>query len=132
MEELEQKMASSQLGSATQDAKDIKGFKVLVKQVSCDNVDALRQMGDQMRDKLGGIVVLAAPMGEGKISILAMASKEAVAKGFHAGKVVKEVAGVMGGGGGGRPDMAQAGGKDLSKLPAALDRAWEIIPQLLK
>ena len=131
-EELEHKMAASQLGSLDADAKEMKGFKVLVKQVSCDNVDALRQMGDQLRDKLGGIVVLAAPMGENKVSVLAMASKAAVAQGFHAGKVVKEVAQVMGGSGGGRPDMAQAGGKDVTKLPEALQKAWDVIPQLLK
>ena len=61
-----------------------------------------------------------------------MASKAAVAQGFHAGKVVKEVAQVMGGSGGGRPDMAQAGGKDVTKLPEALQKAWDVIPQLLK
>ena len=94
----------------------VKGVPVLVQKVSAGDVEALRSLGDQMRDKVGGVVVLADVIDSGKINILAMATKDAVAKGIHAGQIVKEVARVCGGGGGGRPDMAQAGGKDASKL----------------
>ena len=85
-----------------------------------------------MRDKVGGVVVLADVIDSGKINILAMATKDAVAKGIHAGQIVKEVARVCGGGGGGRPDMAQAGGKDASKLDEALKTALTVIEGQIK
>ena len=71
-------------------------------------------------------------IGNGKIGILAMAAREAVGKGIHCGKIVKEVASLCGGGGGGRPDMAQAGGKDAAKLDAALEAAWKVIEGQVK
>ena len=71
-------------------------------------------------------------MEGGKISILTMATKDAIAKGAHAGNIVKAVAKVCGGGGGGRPDMAQAGGKDVSKLDEALESAWNVISDMIK
>ena len=85
-----------------------------------------------MRDKVGGVVVLADVIDSAKINILAMATKDAVAKGIHAGQIVKEVAKVCGGGGGGRPDMAQAGGKDASKLDEALKTALTVIEGQIK
>lgn len=85
-----------------------------------------------MRDKVGGVVVLADVIDSGKINILAMATKDAVAKGIHAGQIVKGVAKVCGGGGGGRPDMAQAGGKDASKLDEALKTALTVIEGQIK
>ena len=80
-----------------------------------------------MRDKVGGVVVLADVIDSGKINILAMATKDAVAKGIHAGQIVKEVAKVCGGGGGGRPDMAQAGGKNPAGIPAAIAEASKVL-----
>ena len=100
--------------------------------VKVDDVDALRSLGDKMRDKVGGVVVLAATLPGDKINILAMATKEAIKAGVHSGNIVKEVAKITGGGGGGRPDMAQAGGKDPSKLNEALDAAWVIIEEQIK
>ena len=94
-------------------------------------MDARRNLGDQMRDKVGGVVVLAAAIGD-KVSILTMATKDAVAKGVHAGNVVKAVAKICGGGGGGRPDMAQAGAKDASKIDEALSAAYGIIEDQIK
>ena len=99
--------------------------------MNADSVDALRNLGDQMRDKVGGVVVLAAVMGE-KVSILTMATKDAVAKGAHAGNIVKAVAKLCGGGGGGRPDMAQAGAKDVAKLDEALAAAYDIVAGMIK
>lgn len=130
-EELAGQIAKAQVSNVADQVRDIKGVPALVQRVDADSVDALRNLGDQMRDKVGGVVVLAAVMGE-KISILTMATKDAVAKGAHAGNIVKAVAKVCGGGGGGRPDMAQAGGKDVSKLDEALTAAWDIIAGQIK
>ncbi|MCQ2363139.1 MAG: alanine--tRNA ligase, partial [Acidaminococcaceae bacterium] len=125
-EELSAAMSKSQLGNVMDKVQDFNGVKTLVLKVQADNMDALRDLGDQLRDKVGGAVVLATEMG-GKAVILAMASKDAVSKGVHSGNIVKEVAKLCGGGGGGRPDMAQAGAKDLGKLDVALDAAWDIV-----
>lgn len=120
-------MAAAAAAKAEDLAKEIKGVKVLVQKVAVGDVAALRTLGDQLRDKTGGVVVLASVFENGKIGILAMASKELVGKGIHCGQIVKEVATLCGGGGGGRPDMAQAGGKDPEKLDAALNAAWSVI-----
>ena len=130
--ELEGQIAKAQVSDAASSVCDIKGVPVLVQKVSAGDVEALRRLGDQMRDKVGGVVVLADVIDSGKINILAMATKDAVAKGIHAGQIVKEVAKVCGGGGGGRPDMAQAGGKDASKLDEALKTALTVIEGQIK
>lgn len=126
VDELAAQMSQSQLGDVIEKVQDFNGVKTLVQKVQADNMDALRDLGDQLRDKVGGAVVLATEM-DGKAVILAMATKDAVGKGVHSGNIVKEVAKLCGGGGGGRPDMAQAGAKDLAKLDAALEAAWEIV-----
>lgn len=131
-DELAAEIAKAQVSDVSDKVRDLKGVPALVQKVSVDSIDALRNLGDQMRDKIGGVVVLAAVLDGGKISILTMATKDAVAKGVHAGNVVKAVAKICGGGGGGRPDMAQAGGKDAAKLDAALDAAWNIIEEQIK
>ncbi|MDO4935447.1 MAG: alanine--tRNA ligase [Phascolarctobacterium sp.] len=130
-EELAGEIAKSQIDDVLDKVQDFGGVKTLVQKVQADNIDALRNLGDQLRDKVNGAVVLAAEM-DGKAVILAMATKEAVVKGIHAGNIVKEVAKLCGGGGGGRPDMAQAGAKDLSKLDNALKTAWDIIKNQVK
>jgi alanyl-tRNA synthetase len=82
-------------------------------------MDDIRALADGLRDKTQGVVLIAGSK-DGKVHIVAMGTQEAITKGFHAGKLVKEVATTTGGGGGGRPDMAQAGGKDPSKIAEAL------------
>ena len=129
---LESKMAAAAASSAADQIKEIKGVNTLVQKVSVSDVNALRTMGDQLRDKTGGVVVLASVFENGKIGILAMAHKDAVAKGIHCGKIVKEVATICGGGGGGRPDMAQAGGKDAEKVDEALQAAWGVVEGQIK
>ena len=126
-DEMEKKLVAVQAASVTADAKEVKGVPFLAQEVKVQDVDALRKMGDTLRDKTGGVVVLAAPMSADKVNILVMASKEAVQKGIHAGKIAKGVAQAMGGNGGGRPDMAQAGGKDASKVQAGLAKALELV-----
>ena len=131
-EELAAQIAKAQVSNVADQVRDLKGVPAIVQKVEADSIDALRNLGDQMRDKVGGVVVLAAVMDGGKISILTMATKDAIAKGAHAGNIVKAVAKVCGGGGGGRPDMAQAGGKDVSKLDEALESAWGTIEAMIK
>lgn len=126
-DEMEKKLVAAQAASVTADAKEVKGVPFLAQEVKVQDVDALRKMGDTLRDKTGGVVVLAAPMSADKVNILVMAPKEAVQKGIHAGKIAKGVAQAMGGNGGGRPDMAQAGGKDASKVQAGLAKALELV-----
>ena len=130
--ELADRIASSQLDEIDSKVKDFKGIKALVQSVAVDDIDALRSLGDKMRDKVGGVVVLANIASEDKINILAMATKDATKAGIHCGNIVKEVAKITGGNGGGRPDMAQAGGKDVTKLQEALDAAWNIIAGQVK
>lgn len=130
-EELAGEIAKAQVSDVADKVKDVKGVAVLAQKVNADSMDALRNLGDQMRDKVGGVVVLAAAVGD-KVSILTMATKDAVAKGVHAGNVVKAVAKICGGGGGGRPDMAQAGAKDASKIDEALSAAYGIIEDQIK
>jgi alanyl-tRNA synthetase len=130
--ELENKIASAQVGDIASQIRSIKGVKILVQIVSVNDMEALRSLGDQMRDKVDGVVVLASKFSDGKISVLAMATKTAIAAGVNSGTVVKEVAKIMGGGGGGRPDMAQAGGKDASKMEEAMEKAWLIVEGLIK
>jgi alanyl-tRNA synthetase len=124
---LEAKIDAAAAKAAGDQVRDIKGVKALAQKVSVADVPALRTLGDRLRDTTQGVVVLASVFENGKIGILAMATKDAVGKGIHCGNIVKEVAKRCGGGGGGRPDMAQAGGKDAAKLDDALAAAWGVI-----
>jgi alanyl-tRNA synthetase len=101
-------------------------LKLLFTVVDSDNADELRNMADKIKDLLGECVVVLGSVQDDKISFVAMATKNAVAKGAHAGNIIKETAKVAGGGGGGRPDMAQAGGKDTSKIGDAMAKAKEV------
>ncbi|MDD3395973.1 MAG: alanine--tRNA ligase [Acidaminococcaceae bacterium] len=130
--DLESKMASAQIEDSAAAIQECKGVKFLTQKVQVADVDALRKLGDQLRDKVDGLVVLAAALPEGKILLLAMATKEAVAQGIHCGNVIKAVAKIMGGGGGGRPDMAQAGGKDAAKTDEALAAVSDLVAQQVK
>jgi alanyl-tRNA synthetase len=106
----------------------ISGTNVLIAQVKDIDGKQLRQMADQLKDKLGSGIVILAGANDGNVNLVASVSKE-LTKRFHAGNIVKELAGMVGGGGGGRPDFAQAGGKEPEKIGAALRRAEEIIKQ---
>ena len=106
----------------------VNGTKFLISQV--DGVDAkqLRDIADQLKEKIGSGVVVLASAGEANVNLVASVSKE-LTKRYHAGNIIKELAGMVGGGGGGRADFAQAGGKDPAKIDAALKRAEELIRQ---
>jgi alanyl-tRNA synthetase len=106
----------------------VNGTKFLISQV--DGVDAkqLREIADQLKEKLGAAVIILASSGAENVNLVASVGKELTKK-YHAGNIIKELAGMVGGGGGGRPDFAQAGGKEPARIEAALQRAEELIRQ---
>lgn len=129
---LKEKLTSGSEDELLNSAIEIKGIKSIIGVVKDVEGDALRNLGDKLRDRLGEGVIVLGSSSNGKVQFIAMASKEAVAKGVHCGKIIKEVATIAGGGGGGRPDMAQAGGKLPEKLKEAIDKAPAIIESLAK
>ncbi len=123
------KSAGNTLDQLIQKAIDIDGTKVVIARINIQNPGMLRQIGDQLRDKLkSGIGVLFADVG-GKASILTVVTKDITNK-YHAGKIISEVAELVGGKGGGRPDMAMAGGKNANKILDAITKVPEIIRNL--
>lgn len=115
------KLSNIEAGSLVSNVKEINGVKVLVAKVQATDMNNLRAMADELKQKLDSvIIVLGSAQGE-KVNLIAGVTKDYIDRGFHAGKLIKEVATRCGGGGGGRPDMAQAGGKDPEKLDAALN-----------
>lgn len=120
-EALKSKAAKEALGDVMNQVTEIKGVKLLAAKVDGIDMNGLRDLGDQLKEKLGeGVVVLVSNM-DGKVNLVAMATDAAMAKGAHAGNLIKGIAALVGGGGGGRPNMAQAGGKN----PAGIDKAIE-------
>ncbi len=126
-ERMQTEAAAGQAVSLAGKAVKIGGFEVVAAKVDADNQEQLRELADRIRDRLQtGVVLLASDQG-GKVALVAMADKEAVAAGAHAGKLVKEAARITGGGGGGRADMAQAGGKDVDRIEEALSGATALL-----
>ena len=130
-ESLKSKEAKEALGDVTKQAIDVKGVPFVAAAVPGVDMNGLRDLGDQCRNKLPGSVVLLISDKDGKVSLMAMASDEAVKKGAHAGNLVKAVAPKVGGGGGGRPNMAQAGGKNPAGIPDALKEAAAVLESQL-
>jgi alanyl-tRNA synthetase len=131
IDDLKAKVAAGASEDILRSAVDIKGIKAVTAIVDID-IEGLRSLGDRLRDKLGKSVIILASRKDGKITFIAMASKEAVASGVHAGNIIREVAKIAGGSGGGKPDMAQAGGKDPGKLTEALKSIHNIIESMIK
>ncbi len=125
-ESLRAKASLAEAGSLTDKLRSIGGIPVLAEQVHAGDMDSLRNMVDSLKAKLGSAVIVLGSVQEDKVNLVAAVTPDLVAKGLHAGKLVKEAAARCGGGGGGRPDMAQAGGKDPSKLAEALELAAEL------
>jgi alanyl-tRNA synthetase len=125
-EQLKSKMAMMTADAPGEEYRNINGVKVLAKKVSIDNPGALRELADNFRDKIqSGVVVLGAVSGP--IALLSAVGTKDLPHRFHAGNIVREVASFVGGGGGGRPDMAQAGGTKPENLDQAIEKAHEII-----
>ncbi|MCM3630160.1 alanine--tRNA ligase [Paenibacillus glycanilyticus] len=126
-ESLQAKLSRIEAGSLEQNAKTVGDVTVLSAKVSAPTMDALRGIADELKLKLPSAVIILGAVQEDKVNLVAAVSADLVKKGFHAGKIVKEAAAHCGGSGGGRPDMAQAGGKDASKLDEALKLAEELV-----
>lgn len=127
LESMKSKAAKEALGDVMGQVKDVKGVKLLATAVEGVDMNGLRDLGDQLKDKLGeGVIVIASNAGD-KVNLIAMATDEAMAKGAHAGNLIKRIAGLVGGGGGGRPNMAQAGGKNPAGIPEAIAKAEDIL-----
>ena len=124
-----------QTGAASADAlvaqaQDVDGIKVVAGRVDVATADALRDAGDAARKRIGSGVIVLAAVVEGRPAFVAMVTPDWIRAGLHAGKVIKEIAAVTGGGGGGRPEMAQAGGKDVARIAEALTAVPEVVRRL--
>jgi alanyl-tRNA synthetase len=126
--QLHQKLARSQFGDLLGQVKQVNGVNVLAAQVDVGGVDNLREMTDWFTDKVGSGVAVLAMVSNGKPVIVAKVTGDLIERGVKAGDLVRDVAQIVGGGGGGRPNMAQAGGRDPEKLPEALAS----VPSLVK
>ncbi|OES44286.1 alanine--tRNA ligase [Domibacillus iocasae] len=129
-ESLSKKLSNIEAGSLTDKIETVNGVQLLAANVQAADMNALRTMADELKQKVTpGVIVLIAA-ADGKVNVVTAVTGDLTEKGFHAGKLVKEVAGCLGGGGGGRPDMAQAGGKDPSKIDEALQIAFEWVKSI--
>lgn len=131
LESMKAKAAQDALGDVMDQVREVKGIKLLATSVQDVDMNGLRDLGDQLKSKLGeGVVVLLSDL-DGRVNMVAMATEGAQAKGAHAGNLIKGIAGLVGGGGGGRPGMAQAGGKNPGGIPAAIDEAAKVLEDQL-
>ena len=131
-EALKSKLARNALGDVMDQVQEVKGVKLLAAKVDNVDMNKLRELGDQLKEKLGeGVVLLAAVNGD-KVNLLSMATDGAQKAGAHAGNLIKSVSAIVGGGGGGRPGMAQAGGKNPAKAQEAVDAAASILEGMIK
>lgn len=126
-EALKSKLAKDSLGDVADQIVEVKGIKFLAKEVADVDMNGLRDLGDQLKTSLGEGVVVLASAKEGKVNLLVMVTDGAMKQGAHAGNLVKAIAPCVGGGGGGRPNMAQAGGKNPAGIPEALTKAAEVV-----
>ena len=120
------------LGDVMDQVVDVKGVKLLATSVQGVDMNGLRDLGDQLKGKLGEGVVVLASESDGKVNLVAMATEEAMKSGAHAGNLIKAIAGKVGGGGGGRPNMAQAGGKNPAGIPDAIAEAKTALESQVK
>jgi alanyl-tRNA synthetase len=126
LDRLKHKMQSSQAGDIIGEAKDVKGVRVLARRVENMDQKDLRDFGDKLRDKLGSGILALGSAKDDRVSLIVMVSKDLITR-FHAGNIVKELAPILGGTGGGKPDLAQAGGKDPGKIDAALQALYATV-----
>lgn len=131
-DKLKAKLAKEAAGDLLSETKEVDGIHILTKQLTDVDMNGMRDLGDEAKQKLGeAFIVFASQVGE-KVNLIAMATDGAMKKGAHAGNLIKEVASIVGGGGGGRPNMAQAGGKLPEKIPEALACAKTVMEQQIK
>ncbi|MFZ5898065.1 MAG: alanine--tRNA ligase [Bacillota bacterium] len=130
-EQLRDRLQAYEVLDIINQAEDIAGAKVLVAQVKAREMPELRGLVDLLRDRLGPAVIILGTAGADKVSLITAIAKEYTSRGLHAGQIIKEIAGIVGGGGGGKPEMAQAGGKNPARLQEALDKAKVIVKKHL-
>lgn len=126
-ESLKSKLANNSLGDVMSNVKEIKGFNVLATKVDGVDMNGLRNLGDNLKEKLTNGVIVLASSQEDKVNLIVMATDDAVKNGAHAGNIIKSIAPLVGGGGGGRPNMAQAGGKNPAGIDASLAKVEECL-----
>jgi len=131
LEELKAKALKNSVNDMIQKAIDVSGIKVLAERMDGLDINELRNTADMLKSKLGSSVVILASGSDGKVSLIISATKDAVERGIHCGKIVGEAAKAAGGGGGGRPDMAQAGGKDVNGIDKAVEIALNKVKESL-
>ena len=132
VESLKSRMAQEAAGDVMDQVTEVKGVKLLAAQLDGIDMNGLRDLGDQFKAKLGEGVVVLASANDGKVSLMVTATDGAMKQGAHAGNLIKGIAGCVGGGGGGRPNMAQAGGKNPAGIPDALEKAAEVLESQIK
>ena len=131
-ESLKAKAAQNALGDVMDQVTEINGVKLLATKVPGVDMNGLRDLGDQLKEKLGeGVIVLASDK-DGKVNLITMATDGVQAKGAHAGNLIKGIAALVGGGGGGRPNMAQAGGKNPAGIDACIEEAKKVLEDQIK
>lgn len=127
IETLKARLSKASSEDILDQAYELNGAKILIAELQSEDANNLRQNAEMLRDKLGSAVVVLGSVIEDKVSLVGFASKDLVERGIHIGKIIGAAAKITGGGGGGRPDMAQAGGKDTEKLKEALKTAQEMV-----
>ena len=132
IESLKSKAAKESLGNVENDIKEVNGVKVIATKVSGVDMNGLRDLGDQLKTKIESGVVVIASETDGKVNLIAMVTDDSIKKGAHAGNLIKEISGLVGGGGGGRPNMAQAGGKNPAGIDECLVKAVSVIESQTK
>ena len=131
-ESLKSKAAKDALGDVMDKVVKVKGVKLLAASVADVDMNGLRELGDSLKEKLGEGVVVLASAKDGKVNLIAMATDAAMKSGAHAGNLIKGIAALVGGGGGGRPNMAQAGGKNPAGIDAAIAEAAKVLEGQLR
>ena len=129
---LKSKAAKDALGDVMNQVQEIKGVKLLAAKLEGVDMNGLRDLGDQLKEKLGEGVVVLASVNDGKVNLMATATDEAQKKGAHAGNLIKAIAALVGGGGGGRSGMAQAGGKNPAGVDDAIKEAAKVVESQIK
>lgn len=131
-ESLNAKLSNLEASSIVEQVTEVNGVKLLSQKVNVKDMNQLRTMVDDLKQKLGSVIILLATENDNKVQLAAGVSKDLIDRGLHAGNLIKSAAQICGGGGGGRPDMAQAGGKDASKILDALQYATEYVETNLR
>ena len=132
IESLKSEKARSAMGDVSDNIKEIAGVKFVASRMEGVDANGLRELGDSLKEKIGEGVIVLASVTDGKVQLMATATDGVMKKGAHAGNLIKGIAKLVGGGGGGRPNMAMAGGKDAAGVDAALAEAEKVLADQIR